>query len=224
MGSMRSLGALGVAAALMVASGAAQAAVVAYTNQATFQAALTGSFTLINLDAAPFNGFGTSYRVEDAAPAAAFASAGIDFFNFNAEVRAGQTGQIATPGRDRLIFNGTGFGGEIGVNFAGGVNGIGALSNNIDYGRILIYSGANFTGTLLGQIQFGPGALFGGLTSTDVINSARFTCDFNADRRCGIYDMQFGTFAIAIPEPGALSLLALPMLLLAGAVRRQSAR
>ena len=39
--------------------------------------------------------------------------------------------------------------------------------------------------------------------TTDLIGSARLTCDFNNDFRCGIYDMQFGTVApvTGVPEP-----------------------
>ena len=174
------------------------------SSQSAFQTALDGSFTLVNLDAGALDGLPNSYRVEDAGPAALFLGLGIDFFNYNAEVRTGQDGQIATPGRDRLILNGTGFGGVIGINFTIGVNGVGALSNNIDGGRVQIYSGANFGGAFLGEKQFGPGALFGGLTSDIQILSARFTCGFNADLRCGVYDIQFGTFTQeeeGIPAP-----------------------
>lgn len=191
---------------LAAAAGNASAAVVTFASQAAFQGALTGSFTLVNLDAAPLNGFASGYRVEDAGPAAAFASLGIDFFNFNAQVLGGQNGQTPTN-RDRLVANGTGFGGEIGVNFLAPVDGIGAFSNNIDFGRILAYSEPDFGGTLLGTVQFGPGS-FGGLTSDQEIRSARFTCDFNQDLRCGVYDIQLGTVGAAqVPEPGSLALL-----------------
>lgn len=200
--------AIGGALLALATAGNASAAVVTFASQAPFEAALTGSFTLANLDAAPLNAFASGYRVEHADPATAFASLGIDFFNFNAQVLAGQNGQTPTD-RDRLIANGTGFGGEIGLNFLAPVDGIGAYSNNIDYGRILAYSEPDFGGTLLGTVQFGPGS-FGGLTSDQEIRSARFTCDFNQDRRCGVYDIQFGTIGAAqVPEPGSLALLGL---------------
>ena len=41
-------------AAFMAMAETVSAAVVTYTDESTFQAALTGSFTLANLDAAPF--------------------------------------------------------------------------------------------------------------------------------------------------------------------------
>jgi hypothetical protein len=89
------------------------------------------------------------------------------------------------------------------------VNGIGAFSNNIDFGRIRAFSEPNLQGTFLGQVQFGPGS-FGGLISDVLIQSVQFTCDFNADLRCGVYDIQFGTVAndvSAVPEPASLFLL-----------------
>lgn len=210
------------ALALGTVAGPAAGAILTYTSEAPFQSALDGSFTLINLDAAPFSGFGASYRVETATPAAAFLTAGIDFFGFNAEVRNGQDAQIAKPGRDRLILNGAGFGGEVSINFTDAVNGIGAWSNNVDFGRIQVYSEANLGGTLLGEVQFGPGR-FGGLTSDVLIGSAHFTCDFNADRRCGIFDIQFGTFAEAAPgapSPAPLALIAAGLIALAARRRR----
>jgi hypothetical protein len=185
------------------------AAVITYSDQAAFQAALDGSFTLANLDAGTLGSLATPYFVEDLGPAAAFASLGMDFISFNAQVVAGQDFQIATPNRDRLIVNGAGFGGEVAINFVVGVNGVGALSNIGDGGRVRAFSGENLGGVLLGEVQFGPGASFGGLTSTDLIRSVQLTCDFNADLRCGIYDIQFGTFAV--PEPSSLALAALAL-------------
>jgi hypothetical protein len=90
------------------------------------------------------------------------------------------------------------------------VNGIGAFSNNIDFGRIRAFSEPNLQGTFLGEVQFGPGS-FGGLTSDVLIESVQFTCDFNTDLRCGVYDIQFGTFdtdVSAVPEPASLVLFA----------------
>ena len=186
----------------------ASAATITYTNQALFEAQLGGDFTLVNLDAPPLSAFSSGYRVEDPLPAAAFLGLGIDFFGFNAQVLAGQNGQTPTN-RDRLLAHGAGNGGLIAVNFVDPVNGIGAFSNNIDFGRIRAFSALDLGGTFLGQVQFGPGA-FGGLTSDILIGSAQFTCDFNADLRCGVYDIQFGTFdadATAVPEPTSLLLV-----------------
>ena len=186
----------------------ASAATITYTNQAAFEAALTGDFTLVNLDAPPLSAFPSGYRVEDPLPAAAFLTFGIDFFGFNAQVIAGQNGQTPTN-RDRLIANGTGNGGVLALNFVDPVDGIGAFSNNIDFGRIRAFSEANLGGTFLGEVQFGPGS-FGGLISDVPIESVQFTCDFNLDLRCGVYDIQFGTVAddvSAVPEPASLFLL-----------------
>jgi len=216
----RFLAAALVISAAVLGSAPASATVISYTSQTTFESALNGSFTLVNLDAPPLSGFAVPYFLEDVAPAAAFLSLGIDFFNFNAEVVGDQAFQIPIPGRDRLINNGTGFGGEIGVNFTSAVNGVGAFSNDIDYGRIQAYSGADFGGAFLGEVQFGPGVDFGGLTSTDLIRSARFTCDFNDDLKCGVYDIQFGTFAASVPEPATLVLFGTGLAGL-GALRRR---
>jgi hypothetical protein len=222
--SYKRLAAAVAAGGAIAAAAPAFPAVVNHANQAAFQAALDGSFTLVNLDAAPLNLHAPGYRVEDPAPAADFAALGIDFFGVDARVEDGQDGQIATPGRDRLIFNGTGFDGEIRVNFVNAVNGIGALSNNIDGGRIRAFSGPDLGGDFLGEVQFGPGASFGGLTSSEeLIRSALFTCDFNADLRCGVYDIQFGTFAAdapGTPEPTTLLLLMLGLLGIVASRRR----
>lgn len=200
-------------AALMLTTAASAAT---YSSQSAFQAALASNFTLVNLDAAPLAVLGSGYYVEAAAPASAFAGLGIDFINFNAPVGGGQAFQIATPGRDRLIFNGNGFGGTIAVNFTAPVNGVGALSNNGDGGRVRIFSGANLGCSFLGE--YGFSSIFGGITSETNIGSAQFTCDFNFDLRCGVYDIQFGT---SVPEPQAWALLLTGFGLVGGVLRRQ---
>ena len=193
---MRLVSVFAVVAALMT-GGSASAAVVSYANQAAFQAALDGSHTLVNFDT--LGGFAAGYRLDDAAPAAALAALGVDSVGLNALVAGGQDFQTPTA-RDRIILNGAFFGGHIAFDFASAVNGVGAFSNNIDYGRVRLFSGTGLSGAFLGEAQFGPGA-FGGITSTIGARSAQFTCDFNDDKACGVYDLQFGTFAAAVPVP-----------------------
>lgn len=209
-------------ALLALACGSASAAVSTFTSQASFEAQLDGSFTLVNLDAAPLNTFGSSYRVEDAAPALAFADLGIDFFGFNARVATGQDFQITLPGRDRLIFHGANNGGLVTVNFLSPVDGVGVFGNVGDGGLVRAFSAPDLGGSFLGQASFGNGG-FGGLTSTLPILSAQFTCDFNSDLRCGLHDLQFGTFANAVPEPQTYALLVAGLGLLGFAARRRSA-
>ncbi len=192
------------AVAALMAGGSASAAVVSYANQAAFQAALDGSHTLVNFDT--LGGFAAGYRLDDAAPAAALAALGVDSVGLNALVAGGQDFQTPTA-RDRIILNGAFFGGHIAFDFASVVNGVGAFSNNIDYGRVRLFSGTGLTGTFLGEAQFGPGA-FGGVTSDVGARSAQFTCDFNGDMACGVYDLQFGNFSpTAVPEPATWMLV-----------------
>jgi hypothetical protein len=205
-------------AALAFAAAPATAITTTYTSQASFQAALTGNFTLINFDAAPLNGFASGYRVDDTGPAAAFLGLGIDFINFNAQVVGGQAFQLPTAGRDRIVLNGSGFGGTIATNFTTPVNGVGALSNIGDGGRVRIFSGANLGGTFLGEFGF-SGTSFGGITSDQTIGSAEFTCDFNFDLSCGVYDVQFGT--TAVPEPNSWVMLIAGFGLIGSAMRRR---
>lgn len=199
---MRLISVLAIAATLVAGSGAS-AAVVTYVDEAAFQTALDGSHTLVNFDT--LGGFAAGYRLDDAGPAAALAALGVDSVGLNAQVVGGQDGQTPTT-RDRIILNGAFFGGHIAFDFAFAVNGVGAFSNNIDYGRVRLFSGTGLTGTFLGEAQFGPGA-FGGLTTDVAARSAQFTCDFNQDLACGVYDLQFGTFAAgAVPEPASWGL------------------
>ncbi len=230
---MRKLLGLVAAASLWTGiSAPGHAAVSFFNTQASFQSALTGSFTLVNLDAAPLAAFPSGYAVEDPGPAAAFAALGIDFVGFNANVFANNDGQTPTTDRDRLIENGTGNGGSITINFLTPVNGVGGLSNilgNGDGGFINAFSGENLGGALVGSIGFGRNAQiagaengFGGLVSTDLIRSVQFTCDHNADLRCGVYDIQFGTVGTnnAIPEPAGWVLLIAGFALIGGRLRR----
>lgn len=214
---MRIVSVLAAAAALMTGGGAS-AAVVAYSDQAAFEAALDGSHTLVNFDT--LGGFAAGYRLGDAGPAAALAALGVDSVGLNALVAGGQDFQTPTA-RDRIILNGAAFGGHIAFDFVSAVNGVGAFSNNIDYGRVRLFSGTGLTGTFLGEAQFGPGA-FGGLTTDVGARSAEFTCDFNGDMACGVYDLQFGTFAGAgVPEPTAWALMIVGFGAAGGQLRRR---
>jgi|KBSSwiStaDraftv2_1062776.scaffolds.fasta_scaffold786781_1 hypothetical protein len=206
----------------------AAATLITTTDPVAFAAQVSGGFTLVNLDAPPLNAFASGYHVEDALPAAAFSALGIDFVGVNATVLAGQNGQITTPGRDRLILNGSGFNGtlvnngEIVINLLGSVNGVGGFSNVGDGGRILAYSGPGGTGTLLGQTTFANGGFGGLILTSDVIASVQFTCDFNSDKKCGVYDIQFGRVS-AVPEPvsGLLTLAGLGTLAACRALSRR---
>lgn len=202
-------------------AGPASAAVVTYGSQAGFQSAFDGGFTLVNFDT--LGGLPAGYRLDDPAAAAALASLGVDSVGLNAQVLGGQDFQTPTV-RDRIIANGDFFGGLVAFDFASAVNGVGAYSNTIDFGRIRAFSGAGLTGTFLGEVQFGPGA-FAGLTSDVAIRSVQFTCDFNADLACGVYDVQFGTFATGItpvPEPATWALMILGFGLAGAGLRRRS--
>jgi hypothetical protein len=181
------VGMLGIA---LMAASAASAAITTYSNQATFEASLPGSFSLANLDDQPLVGFVPPYNVDSAGPAAAFATLGIDFQTFNPQVVGGQESQILVPGRDRLIINGTGSStaGDIIIDFINPVDGVGAWSNDGDGGLIRAFSGPGLSGTLLGEANMLAGS-FGGLISTDPIRSVEITCDFNFDLTCGVFDI-----------------------------------
>jgi hypothetical protein len=187
---------------LIAAAPIANAAITTYSNQANFEAALTGSFTLANLDDQPLVGFAPPYNVEDVGPAAAFATLGIDFRTFDPPVVDGQAFQILVPGRDRLIINGanSSTGGNIVVDLINPVHGVGAWSNVGDGGRIRAFAGPGLSGTFLGDANLLAGS-FGGLISTDLIRSVEITCDFNFDLICGVFDIQHGTTPASVPVP-----------------------
>jgi hypothetical protein len=204
----------------VLAAQSVHAATTVYTQQSSFEAALGGSYTLVNLDAPPLNGFASGYRLGDPMPAAALAGLGLTSVGLNAQVAAGQNFQTVLN-RDRLILNGQAFGGQIAFNFDNAVNGVGAYSNTIDYGRIRLFSGTNLGGTFLGETQFGPGG-FGGITSDTGVRSVQLTCDFNQDLACGVFDIQFGTFATtAVPEPRSWVMLVAGFGLIGAVMRRR---
>jgi hypothetical protein len=202
------------------------AATVPYYDETSFQLALD-TYTLVNLDAAPFNTFGDPYNVQDAGPAAAFLAAGISGFDANHQVEAGNDIQMLKPDRDRLLLNGNGFGvGDMVISFAAPVNGIGAWTNDHptfgpDGGEIIAYDS---DGLEIGRVAFGqsPAAEggFSGLISDQAIASAKITCTFNGDLKCGVYDIQFGTSIIPIPP--ALYLFGSGLIGLLGMARRKN--
>ena len=98
---LRMLTALIGSAAVLSAAPAA-AAITTYGSQANFQAALDGSFTLVNLDSATFTVFGSGWNLDDAGPAAALLALGLDSVGYNADVVSGQNFQTPTN-RDWLI-------------------------------------------------------------------------------------------------------------------------
>lgn len=212
------------AMAAALAAVPASATVTTYSDQAAFEAALTGDFTLANLDGGALGALGVPYTVQSAPAAAAFAALGFGFTGFNATVAGGQDFQIPVPGRDRLILFGSYFGGQLTLNFSAPVNGIGWRSNVGDGGRVIAYSGLDQTGAQIGTGQVGSGA-FGGLISDAQILSATLTCDFNGDLACGAYDVQFGTLAVApppaVPEPASWAMMIVGLGIAGTALRRR---
>lgn len=181
-------------AALITGLTASHAAVMTYTDQTAFEAALSEGHTTID----------TSAHVGKTTAQLSALYDGAAFFGAESYVRS-----------DGLIVNGLGFFGavtpHVGLNFESGVTGVGAWANAFDGGRIQIFSGLNGTGTLLGEAAYGHpgGVMFGGITSTDLILSAIFTCDFNYDLACGLIDPTFGNITLSdtgvseVPLPAA---------------------
>lgn len=214
-----------VMAALLSTTPAA-AAVTVYTDGSAFASALTGSYTLANLDAGALGAIAAPYTVQAPAASTAFGALGISFAGFNATVAGGQDYQIPTPGRDRLILFGNYFGGQLTINFSAPVNGVGWRSNIGDGGRVIAYSDVNLGGTQIGTGNVGSGA-FGGLISDSAIRSIQLTCDFNGDYACGAYDIQFGTLAVAppaVPEPASWAMMIAGFGLAGVALRRRAPR
>ena len=217
---------IAAAIAVAAASPGAQAS-TAYTDEASFQAALTGGFTLVNLDAPPLSAFASGYHVEDAGPAASFAALGLNFTHVNAFVLGGQDHQIAKPARDRLLLNGDAFygnsvnSGNIAFDLLAPIHGIGMLTNNRDVGRIRAFTGAGLTGTLIGEADIVVGG-FGGLVSDVAIGSVEVLCEWE-DHACGVYDLQFGALASAnpVPEPETYALMLAGLVAIGLSVRRR---
>lgn len=193
-------------AALFTIISGANAAVVTYTDQTSFENALAGGYTVIDTSA---NKGKTTAELSAQTP-------GAEFFGPSSSVRS-----------DGALLNGQFFLGaqtpSLGLNFADGVNGVGVSTHNLaDGGRVLAYSGLNGTGALLGEAGFGGSSIFGGLTSSDLIMSVLFTCEFNGDLACGLNDPIFGTFAAV--NPSEVPLPAAAWLFIAGAGALGAAR
>ncbi len=187
------------------------ASITGYNDQATFEAALDGSFTFVDFDDAAFAsgplmlgdarllGVGLDVISVDAR---GFTSQAIGFYPAN-----------QGPGPNvRVLFNGSSTSDrsdDFAVNFVGGANGFGYAGNLVDGGIIEFYSEENLGGSLLGSVNnIGDGAFTGAVLDME-FRSARITCDFNNDFTCGVTDLQFGTLAAApaIPLPAGLPLL-----------------
>lgn len=194
------------AAALALSACAANAAT--FTNQTAFLSELESS-TLID----------TSTHIGSTTLSIPFI--GGSFFGPDALVRS-----------DDLILNGQGFHGSttphVGINFSTSVNAVGVKSNAVDGGSILLFSGLNGTGSLLGSTSFGGGAddAFTGFIGSSLALSAIFTCDFDADLRCGLRDPIFGfdsDAAVApVPLPAGFPLLAAGLIGLGALARRKN--
>ena len=214
-----------ISIALFSLSSTAFSAIVAYYDEANFQLHLD-TFTLVNLDASPFDAFTAPFNIQDAGPAAAFIGIGISSFDANHQVLAGNDFQTVKDNRDRLIANGSGFGlGDMVINFVDPVNGIGAWTNlhpdlGGDGGEIIAYNG---DGVEIGRVAFGASPAtsggFSGLITDEEIMSAEITCTFNSDFKCGVYDIQFGLTS-PIPIPAAMWLFGSGLIGLIGVARR----
>jgi len=170
-------------------AGVVNATTVNFTDEAAFQSALVGGFTVISTAAPSEVGKTTAQLSAE--------TAGATFFGAPSEVRF-----------DGLLPHGAGLSPvnpHIGINFDAGVTGVGVTSNLNDGGTIQIFSGLDGTGLLLGEAPFGGnsiGALFGGITSMQEIRSVIFTCEFDGDRICGLVDPTFG-LVNPVPLPAA---------------------
>lgn len=199
----------GTAIAVVLVCGWSQnsiADLISFTSEASFQNALTGGFTVANLDAPPLT-------ADELVPVndPQFLSLGLEVLT-PTSILTNQASQIPKAGRTRLLANGVNSPtilDNFAFNFTTPQNGVGALPNVFqgigDGGRIRVFSGLDLTG-FLGEAAFGsPTGSFGGIISDQQIRSVEITCEFDSDLRCGIYDIQFGT----VPEPTTLVLVGL---------------
>lgn len=225
------LAALGLAAGL---NGAAYAATLtAYTSQSDFQTALDQSYTFVDFLTGPLSGSG---YVPLTANDPRLLPLGLDIIT--ADTRGFQSQHVQFyPGVQQtqayashvpILFNGSGTvsnADDFAVNFVGGANGFGYVSNRIDGGVIEFYAGADLSGPLVGTVAVtGAGGFFGGISDM-LFRSARITCDFNGDYTCGVTDLQFGTSTppispVPLPATGLLLVGALGGM---GLMRRRKA-
>ena len=186
-------------------AGSLQAATLTYVDRATFEAALDPGYTLIDTSA-----YADGTPIGDTLPAA------VTSFGAPSTIRAA----------DGVLLNGQGFYGtttpNIGLNFSPGINGVGGSSGEGYGGMIMIYSGLNGTGSLLGSAAYS--VTFGGIISSVDIGSVIFTCDFNFDLKCALIDPTFGSSTAVVPLPAALWLFATALLGLSGMAGRRTAR
>lgn len=200
------------ASTFLLACSSAGAEVSVFSDESAFRNAVVDPLTVVNLDAAPLNAFTPPFLASAPGPRAAFEGMGVYFVGIDPQVFGGQDFQIAKDGRDRFFANGDGFAfygdavnsGNIVINM-GAATAFGAWVNIGDVSTIVAYSGANRTGTKIGEAAIDSGG-FGGLVSSTPFGSVEILCE-QGDHKCGVYDLQFAV--TAVPEPGAyLNLLA----------------
>lgn len=183
------------------------ASVTAYTDEATFQSAAKGRFTLVNLDAAPFTSFGDIYYVEDPDPSIAFVSKGVDFLFANAPVSVfGSSIGLPKAGRSHTIVSGVpaGLGDNLAFDLLSPASAVGLWSDYLSGGTIRAYDGPGLTGNLVGEAQLNDRSYslktFAGLASSDsVIRSVEYACEFSifssmsSPALCHVFDIQFAS-------------------------------
>lgn len=183
------------ACVLVFGCSTACADVINFDDEATFRSAVLDPLVIVNLDAPPFDVFVPTYLASEPAARLAFQAMGIQFTGIDPRIIGGQQGQISKPGRDRLLANGDGFefygdvqnSGNVVVNVQA-ATAFGAWTNIGDVGSIVVYSGTDRAGSVLGEASIGNGS-FGGLLSTTPFRSVEIRCE-QGDHKCGLFDLQ----------------------------------
>jgi len=128
-----------------------------------------------------------------------YASQGVDFLPFPGtavypRIMRGQDAQIALPGHDGLLGNGSSpvaasdlNGRALHAEFLVPVTAVGVWVNQGDGGALEAYDASD---TLILSAPLASGG-FAGITSPAEIARVRILCTFNADIRCGWYGFQF---------------------------------